>query len=103
MVVSDACVGCGTCSENCFSQSITIENERLKVSGKHETKTEEGDDVTYLHRGIAKRAFEQSYRLADNMKVKGADLTNGLLTINVYREVPEEKKPQTIALNSKTH
>ncbi len=82
---------------------ITIENERLKVSGKHETKTEEDDETTYLHRGIAKRAFEQSYRLADNMKVKGADLNNGLLTINIYREVPEEKKPQTIAINGKTH
>lgn len=84
--------------------TITLENETLKVSGKHEAvETTEDDKTTYLHRGIAKRAFEQSYRLADNMKVKGADLTNGLLTIAIYREVPEEKKPQTIAINSKTH
>ncbi len=81
---------------------ITIENDQLKVSGKHEeTSAEEQPD--YLHRGIAKRAFEQSYRLADNMKVKAADLNNGLLTINLQREVPEEQKPQTIKINGKKH
>ena len=81
---------------------ITIENDQLKVSGKHqETTTDE--QVDYLHKGIAKRAFEQSYRLADNMKVTAADLNNGLLTINLQREVPEEQKPQSIKINGKKH
>ena len=86
--------------------NITIEDERLKVTGKHESTTNEEEtteEVTYLHRGIAKRSFEQTFRLADNMKVKAADLTNGLLTLSVYREVPEEKKPQSIQINRKTH
>lgn len=78
---------------------ITLENDRLKVAGKHENPAEDG--TTYLHRGIAKRAFELSFRLADHMKVKDAGMVNGLLTIHIFREVPEAKKPQTIVINSK--
>jgi molecular chaperone IbpA len=78
--------------------TITLENDTLKVSGKSEPTPEES--TVYLHRGIARRAFERSYRLADHMKVQNASLTNGLLSITIEREIPAEKKPQVIAINS---
>jgi len=77
---------------------ITLEKDTLKVSAKHENK-EGGNDVQYIHRGIAKRHFERSYRLADHMKVEKADLKNGMLTIDLYREVPEAQKRRSIAIN----
>ena len=52
----------------------------------------------YLHRGIARRAFEHRFQLADHVKVTGARLTNGLLDIELAREVPETLKPQKIAI-----
>jgi molecular chaperone IbpA len=55
--------------------------------------------VTYLHRGIATRAFEHSFQLADHVKVSGARLANGLLDIELVREVPEAMKPRRIAIN----
>jgi molecular chaperone IbpA len=78
-----------------------LEDGKLTVSGKHEAlDNEENAQHEYLHRGIAKRAFEQSYRLADHMKVNNARLENGILTVSIEREIPEEKKPQLIKINS---
>ena len=51
-----------------------------------------------LHRGIATRAFRQTFNLADHVKVKGANLENGLLTIDLVREVPEALKPRRIEI-----
>jgi molecular chaperone IbpA len=76
---------------------IVLENGTLKVSGKHEA--DNTADVEYLHKGIAKRAFEQSYRLADHMQVRNAQLINGILTISLEREIPDAQKPQLIAIN----
>lgn len=76
---------------------IVLENGTLKVSGKLEAENK--TDVEYLHRGIAKRAFEQSYRLADHMKVKKAQMLNGILSVHLEREIPEAQKPQLIAIN----
>ena len=53
----------------------------------------------YLHRGIAGRSFERRFQLAENVQVKGAQLENGLLHIDLERIVPEEKKPRRIAIN----
>ncbi len=73
---------------------ITTHENTLVVSGKLES--DDNQDVSYLHRGIAGRAFERRFEIADHIKVTGADLSNGLLTIELVREVPEEKKPRKI-------
>lgn len=83
-----------------FSESdlnIIVEDDHLHVSAK--TVQNEGEVPTYLHRGIASRGFERRFRLADHIKVDDARLENGLLTISLTREVPEEKKPRMIAIN----
>lgn len=77
--------------------NITAHGDALLVNGRIDAKDEEGR--TYLHRGIAARAFQRSFRLADHIKVTGAEMKDGLLTINLVREVPEEKKPRIIPIN----
>jgi hypothetical protein len=78
--------------------NITTQREALIVSGKAEEKDDQG--VNYLHRGIAARAFQRTFRLADHIKVTGAEMHDGLLTINLVHEVPEEAKPRMISINS---
>ncbi|MNY49521.1 Small heat shock protein IbpA [compost metagenome] len=56
------------------------------------------DGAQYLHRGIAGRAFQRRFELADHVKVVGASLVNGLLTIDLRREIPEEMKPRRIEI-----
>ena len=74
--------------------SITAERDSVTVSGRIESQ---GDDmVEYLYQGIAARPFERTFRLADHMKVTGAEINNGLLRIEIVREIPEEQKPRTI-------
>jgi len=80
-----------------FSQdelTITQEQNLLMVSGQ---KADE-DNRQYLHRGIASRAFQRRFELADHVKVTGAGLVNGLLTIDLKRELPEEMKPRRIEI-----
>jgi molecular chaperone IbpA len=82
-----------------FSQdelSMTQEQNMLLVTG--EKKNE--DKAEYLHRGIAGRAFERRFQLADHVKVTGACLENGLLTIDLKREIPEEMKPRRIEIGN---
>lgn len=76
---------------------ITAKENTLVVQGK--TKSGE-DGQTYLHRGIAGRAFERSFQLADHIRVVGADLENGLLHIDLEREVPEALKPRRIDIKN---
>jgi molecular chaperone IbpA len=76
--------------------SMTQERNMLVVSGQ-----KSGEDTgEYLHRGIAGRAFERRFQLADHVKVTGAGLKNGLLTIDLKREIPEEMKPRRIEIGS---
>lgn len=75
--------------------NIVLENGTLSVSGQITDKTEE-EGKTYLHRGIATRSFTRSFRLADHILVDDAEIKDGLLTISLRREVPEEKKPRMI-------
>ncbi|MGF6157366.1 molecular chaperone IbpA [Ensifer sp. KUDG1] len=75
---------------------ITFQTNLLTVVGK---KQEPSSDA-YLHRGIAGRPFEHRFELADHVRVTGADLTNGLLEIDLVREIPEEMKPRKIAIES---
>ena len=54
----------------------------------------------FLHRGIASRSFRKQFRLADNMEVENAELKNGMLSISLYREIPESEKPKQIKINT---
>ena len=74
---------------------IQVEKGVLTVSGG---KRENEKEVTYLHQGIAQRAFRLSFRLADHIEVRGASLDNGLLSIDLLRVVPEEAKPKRIII-----
>ena len=74
---------------------ITVEDTTLTISGRTQ-KREEEDARTFLHRGIATRAFDRRFQLADTIKVVGASVENGLLHVDLVREVPEEKKPRKI-------
>ena len=76
--------------------NITAQGDSLLVSGKIDDEADA--ERTYLHRGIAARAFQRTFRLADHIKITGADLQDGLLTISLEREVPEEKKPRMIPI-----
>jgi molecular chaperone IbpA len=76
--------------------AITQEQNLLFISGQ---KTN-ADDVQYLHRGIAGHSFQRRFELADHVKVVGAGLVNGLLTIDLKREIPEEMKPRQIAIST---
>ena len=83
-----------------FSQDeidIVAQENTLHVTGKAQT---EGENGRYLHRGIARRAFERRFSLADHIKVVGASLDNGLLHVDLVREVPEAMKPRTIKITS---
>ena len=76
--------------------SVEVRDGVLTVQGK---RAEEGEKQAYLHQGIAGRAFERRFQLAENVEVKGAKLENGLLHVSLERLVPEEKKPRRIAIN----
>jgi molecular chaperone IbpA len=78
---------------------ITTKPNLLVVSG---SKKEEGDQDRYLHRGIAARAFERQFQLADYVQVTGASLDNGLLAIDLRREVPDSVKPRKIEIGADT-
>ena len=77
---------------------VTMKENTLVVSGK----LPESEEITYIHRGIAGRAFERHFELADHVKVTDANLVSGLLQIELMREVPEEKKPRKILINTKS-
>ena len=77
---------------------LQVEKGVLTVSGsKRETSTDES--VTFLHQGIAQRAFKLSFRLDDHIEIKGANLSNGLLSIDLQRVVPEEAKAKRIPIS----
>ena len=77
---------------------IQLQESVLTITGKR-AAPDTGDHRTFLHRGIAERAFERRFHLADNVQVREADLSNGLLAIRLEREIPEAKKPRQIAIN----
>jgi molecular chaperone IbpA len=75
---------------------ITFQSNLLTVCGKKQEASTEG----YLHRGIAGRPFEHRFELADHVRVNGADLQNGLLSIDLVREIPEALKPRRIDIQT---
>lgn len=89
---------------------VTVKDEVLIISGKSAAGRAESDKAdhgadhgaeapVYLHRGIAKRAFERRFQLADTVRIGGASLANGLLHVELVREIPEERRPRQIEIN----
>lgn len=73
---------------------ITVDKDTLIIKSEREND----DKADYLHKGIAGRNFTQTFTLGEYMNVKSASLDNGLLTVKIEREVPEEAKPKTIKI-----
>jgi molecular chaperone IbpA len=78
--------------------TLTQKEDELLVTGKAQPNRE--DRSEFLYRGIAGRDFERRFQLADHVKVTGAKLVNGLLSIELQRELPEEKKPRAISIQA---
>lgn len=74
--------------------SIEVKQNLLTISGKRA----EGTTGTYLHQGIAGRSFERRFQLADHVEVKAAALENGLLHVDLVRQIPEQLKPRQITI-----
>ena len=77
--------------------TVTVKENTLIVEGR---LAEQDDETRYLHRGIAGRAFERRFELADHLQVKDGRLENGLLIIDLKREIPEALKPRTIPIST---
>ena len=95
--------------ENAYRITLAVAGftpEELKLEVKEQTLTIAGEkaaetgEKTYLHRGIAARAFERRYQLADHVDVTGANFDNGLLHVDLVRNIPESKKPRAIAIST---
>ena len=76
--------------------SIVSKENTLTIKGEKQVKQDNNGEV--LYQGIAARAFERQFQLADYVQVKGANLENGLLHVELVREIPEAKKPRQIAI-----
>jgi molecular chaperone IbpA len=76
---------------------ITVHETTLIIAGKARDNAEDSSR-SFLHRGIAKRAFERRFQLADTIRVTGASHADGLLTVELVREVPEHKKPRKVEI-----
>ena len=77
---------------------VEAKDNTLTIKSKREDKTNEEVDGV-LHRGIARRQFVRSFALGEDIKVKDAKLNNGLLTVELEREIPEEQKPRLIKVH----
>jgi molecular chaperone IbpA len=79
--------------------NVEVKECQLVVTGSKETEPD--DKTEYLHRGIAQRPFERKFQLADHVKVLEAHVNNGMLHIDLKREIPEALKPRTIKIVAK--
>jgi molecular chaperone IbpA len=85
-----------------FGESdLSIESKENTLTIKGEKQVRQDNTGEVLYQGIAARAFERQFQLADYVQVKGATLENGLLHVDLVREIPEAKKPRQIAINGK--
>ena len=83
------------------AQELDVEIKQNSLTVRGDQRAQEDDDSrAFLHRGIAARSFERRFQLADHVKVEGARLEHGLLHLDLVREVPEEAKPRSIAIQS---
>ena len=76
---------------------VELKESVLEIRSKQSTE----DEANYVHRGIAKRTFERAFTLSDDIVVKGCDLTNGMLTVELEKVIPEEKRARLIPIGSK--
>ncbi len=76
---------------------IEVKEQSLTIKGE---KKPEDKERQFLHRGIATRAFERRFQLADHVEVTGADMKDGLLHVDLVRNVPERLKPRTISIGN---
>ncbi|WOS62285.1 Hsp20 family protein [Sinorhizobium fredii] len=84
-----------------FDESeLSVEARENTLTIKGEKSEEKGEESQFLHRGIAKRAFERRFQLADHVEIRAASLKNGLLHVDLVREIPEAAKPRRIAIDS---
>ncbi len=79
--------------------NVEVKDQQLAITAT-KREVEGAQKPVYLHRGIAERGFERRFQLADHVRVHGAELVNGLLHVDLVREVPEALKPRTIAIKS---
>jgi molecular chaperone IbpA len=77
---------------------IDIEIEKNQLTVKGEQSIELGQPIEYLYKGISARSFTRSWTLADHVEVIGAKISNGILSIELERKIPEEQKPKKIAI-----
>jgi molecular chaperone IbpA len=83
------------------SDELKVDVKEGTLSVRGEKKAEESESGRkFLHRGIAARSFERRFQLADHVEVKGADLKDGLLHIDLVRNLPERMKPRTVAIGT---
>ena len=75
---------------------VEVTEGNLTIRSKEEKETDE--DESFVHKGIAKRSFLRSFTLSDDIIVKGADLKDGMLIINLEKVIPDEKKPRLIQI-----
>ncbi|MGP8124245.1 MAG: Hsp20 family protein [Xanthobacteraceae bacterium] len=80
--------------------SIVAKENTLTIKGEKTVTDASKSKAEVLYRGIAARAFERAFQLADYVQVKDATLENGLLHVDLVREIPETKKPRTIAIST---
>ena len=80
--------------------NITVEKNILTIKGEQQIKVYKSDErePEYVHRGISARDFTRTFTLADHVEVVGASVENGILNIELERQVPEEQKPKTVAI-----
>jgi molecular chaperone IbpA len=79
--------------------NVEVKDGVLTIAGKREDSAD-GEGKNVLYQGIAGRAFERKFQLADHVEVRGAKLENGLLHVDLEQIVPEEKKPRRIQINA---
>lgn len=77
---------------------VTLEKSQLKIEGEESSR----QDVQYLHKGIGTRKFDKVFDLAEHVQIKGVILANGVLSIKLEREIPEELQPKVFTINGKT-
>lgn len=80
---------------------VQVHRNKLVISGRTE-KTGDKEERTFLHHGIAARAFERQFSLADHIDIVSANVENGLLHVDLVREIPEAMKPRTIEVSGKS-
>jgi len=78
--------------------NIVVHGDLLTVIGEH-IKTTSPEEVTFLYKGIANRSFNRKFNLADHVKVVNANMEDGLLKIDLIREIPDEAKPRKIEIS----